>query len=600
MPRTGQLYIFGDSLSDDGASAVQVAEEPIDIFFAGRASNGLVWHENIRNGLAVAPAAQSISQAPDADGFLRGSDLNGINFAHSGAVSSSDSKPNLPGALQQAEGFAALVASGDIPAPDDQDVFVIWIGGNDLLRFGDASFLELFDLFSLGPEILENIEDTVGTLQATGAANFLIMGQPIVGGAFLGDAAQDAQLLASLWNNIARGFNDDLEDYVDDLNNEDGQSALFIDIESFIEDLQDNPAAFGFSNVTSDIFADGAPETDQSYFSVDGIHPTGAGHAAIANYVLAEADAAGFDLTQFAGNVVPGTFRDDTLLGSMGDDTFTGGLGDDEIDGADGVDTTVLSSSDTSYSLFIGDTTVTVADRSGADGTDVLQSIEMLDFNGVSFDLTLFDDAASLEVLEYRAMTEVYLSYFNRAPDALGLTFWADAQANGITLDTIADAFATSEEGLSVFPQDAQLFEFVTSVYQNALGRVGDDAGVNFWANALQSGNVGRGEFVLRVLEGARAAPPDDATEDFIAQQLADRAYLDARTDIGIYYAGVNGLSNTDNARTVMSLYDGTTESFASTFEATNAFYDAAIATDGTGEFIVTIVGASGETFFDT
>lgn len=342
MTLTGQLYIFGDSLSDDGALAVQSEPEPIDIYFAGRASNGPVWHEYIRNDLAIAPGASAISQAPNFDGYLSGSPLNGINFAHSGAVSDSDSKPHLPGAVQQAEGFAALVASGDIPAPDDQDVFVIWIGGNDFLDLADASISDFFDILNLDTTIVDNIEETVDTLTATGAQNFLILGQPTIGGAFLGDRAPSGSLVATLWNSLTNEFNDTLSSYVSDLDAGDGVSALFVDIAAFVEELEDDPAAFGCSNVTSDIFSDDAPLDDQSYFSVDGIHPTGAGHAAIAEYVVHTSAAAGFDLTAMAGNVVPGSARDDDLMGTAGPDSLTGEGGDDTLTGGDGEDIAIL------------------------------------------------------------------------------------------------------------------------------------------------------------------------------------------------------------------------------------------------------------------
>jgi phospholipase/lecithinase/hemolysin len=588
--RTGQLYIFGDSLSDDGALAVQSEPEPIDIYFAGRASNGPVWHEYIRNDLAIAPGASAISQAPNFDGYLSGSPLNGINFAHSGAVSDSDSKPHLPGAVQQAEGFAALVGSGDIPAPDDQDVFVIWIGGNDFLDLADASISDFFDILNLDTTIVDNIEETVDTLAATGAQNFLILGQPTIGGAFLGDRAPSGSLVATLWNSLTNEFNDTLSSYVSDLDSGDGVSALFVDIAAFVEELEDDPAAFGFSNVTSDIFSDDAPLDDQSYFSVDGIHPTGAGHAAIAEYVVQTAAAAGFDLTAMAGNVVPGSARDDDLMGTAGPDSLTGEGGDDTLTGGDGEDIAILQGAQALYTLTIGDD-ITLTDRSGVDGTDTLREIEFLDFSDGRFDLTRFDDGVSLTGDQFRSLTEVYVSYFNRAPDALGLLFWADALANGTTLDRISNAFAMSEEGLEVFPLDAQLFEFVSSVYQNTLGRAGDDAGVNFWANALQSGGVGRGDFVLRVLEGARATPPEDATPEFLAQQVADRAYLDGKIDIGLYVATQLGLSDVAAASDIMALYDGSGQSVAAAIAAADQTSEVASGIDGSGQFLIELVG---------
>ncbi|MGJ8605258.1 MAG: SGNH/GDSL hydrolase family protein [Marivita sp.] len=590
MPKTGALYIFGDSLSDDGATAVQLQDEPIDLYFAGRASNGLVWHEYIRNDLAVAPAASAISQAPNAQGYLSGSAFNGINFAHGGAVSSSNDTPTRPGTVQQAEGFAALVASGDIPAPDDQDVFVIWIGGNDFLQFADASIADIFRVLNLGSGIVDNIETTVESLIDVGARNILLIGQPTIGGAFLGDQAPEGSFIATVWNRLTENFNEALADYASELNAVDGQSALFVDIASFIDDLQDHPAAFGFANVTSDILTDGADVLDQTYFSVDGVHPTGAGHAAIAAYISDRAAEAGFDLTALAGNVVPGSARDDTLTGTDGNDTVTGGAGDDVIDGKGGADIAVVTGAHTGFTLKIAET-ITLIDRSGAEGRDTLTGIETVTFDDTLFDLSAFDDAAFVTPDAFRSLTEIYISYFDRAPDALGLMFWADVLANGTTLPTIADFFAASPEAQALFPDDQSAEDFVTAIYANTLGRAADADGFAFWTGVLTSGAVSASQFILEVLKGARADAPQGSTDAFIAQQVADRAYLETKVDLGLQFAAILGLSDVTDARAVMDSYTGTSQSLSDALSLTNAAWADALATDGTGAFLVELVG---------
>ncbi|SHH15810.1 DUF4214 domain-containing protein [Marivita hallyeonensis] len=596
MTRTGELYVFGDSLSDDGATAVQLQDEPIDLFFAGRASNGLVWHEYIRNDLAVAPAAASISQAPDEQGFLGGSELNGINFAHGGAVSSSDEDPTLPGAVQQAQGFANLVAAGEIEAPNDQDVFAIWIGGNDFLQVADASNFDILKLFSLDSSIVDNIETAVDTLIAVGARNFLLLGQPTIGGAFLGNEAPSGSLLARFWNGRADDFNDALSDYADDVDAVVGQSALYIDIASLVDDIEDDPASFGFSNVSSDIFADDAPLDDQTYFSVDGIHPTGAGHKVIADFVVGAAKAAGFDLTAQAGNELPGSSRDDIFEGTEGPDTIIGNAGDDLLQGDGNTDTAVYAGAQNLFTLSLSDG-ITLTDRSGAEGVDTLLDIETLQFRDSSFDVSRFDDGGALGFESLTNLVEMYISYFNRAPDAVGLTFWADAFANGTPLTEIAELFATSPEGLAVFPADLPAQQLVTTVYENTLGRAPDDAGRAFWTGALESGAVDRGQFVLAVLEGTRFTP-SDATEDFISQQETDQDFLISKALIGRYFAAELGMSNVENAATVMALFDGTSDGIAASLNAADGFFDLATAADGSGEFLLQIVGTQSDVTF--
>ena len=502
----------------------------------------------------------------------------------------------IPGALQQAEGFAALVASGDIPVPDNQDVFAIWIGGNDYLAFADARITDIFRVLNIGSEILENIEATVETLIATGARNFMLIGQPTIGGAFLGDQAPAGSFIAGVWNRLTENFNNALEDFASDLDEVDGQSALFVDIAAFISELEADPAAFGFASVTSDIFTDGADVTDQSYFSVDGIHPTGAGHAAIAAFIADTAAAAGFDLTALAGNLLPGSDRDDTLTGTGGPDTLTGGAGDDILDGMDGSDVAIFAGPQSVFTLTLGET-ITLTDRSGSEGIDTVRGIETLVFDDTPFTLAKFDDATTLTAEDFRSLAEVYLSYFDRAPDALGLTFWADAFATGTTLPEIAAFFASSAEAQALFPQDLPADDVVSAVYLNTLGRAPDPEGYDFWTEVLNSGAVSEGQFVLEVLKGARAGAPNGASADFLAQLEADRAYLDSKVDLGIYYSAVLGLSDVTEASGVMDLFNGSADSLTDAKAAADEAYASALASDGTGTFLVELVGVVDDPF---
>ena len=71
----------------------------------------------------------------------------------------------------------------------------------------------------------------------------------------------------------------------------------------------------------------------------------------------------------------------------------------------------------------------------------------------------------------------------------------------------------------------------------------------------LDQGNVSRGTFILRVLEGAKSDPPVDATQEFIDLQRGDQAFLIDKTEIGTYFSVIKGMSDADDAGAAMALY---------------------------------------------
>jgi len=83
-------------------------------------------------------------------------------------------------------------------------------------------------------------------------------------------------------------------------------------------------------------------------------------------------------------------------------------------------------------------------------------------------------------------IVQLYLSAFNRIPDAEGLQNWTNAFHAGMSIANIALGFANSEEFAATAPSDDTAY--VTSLYQNALGRQPEDAGLASWLNAIAHG----------------------------------------------------------------------------------------------------------------
>ncbi|WP_323370692.1 DUF4214 domain-containing protein [Sulfitobacter sp. F26204] len=297
----------------------------------------------------------------------------------------------------------------------------------------------------------------------------------------------------------------------------------------------------------------------------------------------------------------------DGLFGGVGDDNLNGGQGDDNLDGGEGAgDIANFANGLGQYTLQFNNTGNVIAqDRSAiGEGTDLLTGIEMLSFGGGAsifadgmIDLTKFQGIAGLDAAQINTFVELYIAYFNRAPDAVGLNFWGTAFATGTSLDQIASLFLDQDETRATYDADINNLEFATQVYQNVLGRTPDAAGLAFWQGELDSGNVSRDTFILEVLKGAKADLPAGSLQADIDLQLMDRGYLATKTDIGTYFGVIKGLSDVADATAAMQLYlRGDDSSIQGAIDKIDQEYAAALS-DSNGEFLMQLVGVVDDPF---
>jgi hypothetical protein len=308
-----------------------------------------------------------------------------------------------------------------------------------------------------------------------------------------------------------------------------------------------------------------------------------------------ETQIAVLDLGPAGPAPITGTDQGETLSGTSGNDILIGLGGDDLLQGRDGSDTALFSGSQNSYTLRLGSSSTILHDRRlDGNGTDTLVSIEVLDFDtdllGVPFDLVQFGGLAGMSAIDLESFIELYIAYFNRAPDAVGLNFWGTAFANGTTLEQMATLFVDQEETRATYPQGTTNSNFAESVYNNVLGRTPDQAGIDFWVGALDSNAVSRDQFILEVIRGAKADLKPEEGQAFVDQQLADRAYLENKIDIGAYFSVHLGMSDVTNASTAMALFNGTTASLDAAVSTIDGFYQDAV-DPLSGEFLMQVVG---------
>jgi len=222
------------------------------------------------------------------------------------------------------------------------------------------------------------------------------------------------------------------------------------------------------------------------------------------------------------------------LNGTSGNDTLTGHLGNDTIDGGAGIDTLILSGMPSQYNL--SSSTLT-----GLEGTDTVSSIEQYRFgSSLGNNLcvsnlnasALIDpdgagpgDSPAKDLLQ--SISDLYVAYFNRAPDVEGLMYWFSEISKGsLTLASTAQSFTDSPEYKATYPTGQSNRDFINAIYQNLFDRAPDAGGWDYWEGDLNHGTP-RDTFIYTVIQGAYA--PTGGAQD--------KALLNNKHDVSLYYS---------------------------------------------------------------
>ena len=96
-------------------------------------------------------------------------------------------------------------------------------------------------------------------------------------------------------------------------------------------------------------------------------------------------------------------------------------------------------------------------------------------------------DAAEVISIE-AAIEALYRTTFGTEANPGELDYWFDVGRGGGSLRQIADAFTNSAAFVPISQKSNEAF--VRGLYENALGREGDAAGVAFWTDALTNGQT--------------------------------------------------------------------------------------------------------------
>lgn len=171
-------------------------------------------------------------------------------------------------------------------------------------------------------------------------------------------------------------------------------------------------------------------------------------------------------------------------------------------------------------------------------------------------------------------LAAIYIGYYDRAADPVGEDFWEGAVANpNISLEDIATDFATQPETLIAYPfledpTEEEAEGFIAEVFLNLFNRAPDQAGLDFWGDALigainGTNGLSVGEIILSIIEGAQdSAEGNDRTTILNKIEVAT-SWTDAAAAAEIDYT-----TDTAAQNSAKSIIEGVTDEQATVVTA--------------------------------
>jgi hypothetical protein len=241
------------------------------------------------------------------------------------------------------------------------------------------------------------------------------------------------------------------------------------------------------------------------------------------------------------------------------------------------------------YTVVATSTGWTVTDHVGSDGVSNLPATTTsLAFTDFTVNLGVGAKSQTISDSDLKSITELYVAFFNRVPDADGLSYWIDRFKGGMTLSQMCDSFYSSAvfySNLTGYSANMSNADFITVIYKNVLGRTSVDAsGMTYWSNALASGAATRGTLVESILGSAHTFK-GDATWGWVAD-LLDNKYTVAK-----YFAVQEGLNFSSPSQSI-------TNTIAIAAAVTPTSTTAATSLVGVSDTSFTTLGSSSITFY--
>jgi hypothetical protein len=199
---------------------------------------------------------------------------------------------------------------------------------------------------------------------------------------------------------------------------------------------------------------------------------------------------------------ITGNIGNDSVVAGGGEDTIVSGIGIDTIDGGQGFDVVQLAGS---FDDWVVTTVGDVVEISGAPGSG--NGVEAVNIDFISFTGATgneFSTVVTYTENQAEAM-RLYQGLLDRSADLSGAQFWITKADEEVGQIQMANAFMSSPEYLAKYGAQTNT-EFVTQLYSNALDRAPEQAGLDFWVHALDTGAASRAQLAITLINSPEGA----------------------------------------------------------------------------------------------
>ena len=199
---------------------------------------------------------------------------------------------------------------------------------------------------------------------------------------------------------------------------------------------------------------------------------------------------------------ITGNVGNDSVFAGAGDDTIVSGVGIDTVDGGLGFDVVQLAGSASNWTVNADGELVVISGAPGSGNAADAVDIDFISFTGATGNQ--FSTVVTYTENQAEAM-RLYQGLLDRSADLSGAQFWitqADEQVGQLAM---ANAFMGSPEYFAKYGTQTNE-QFVTQLYSNALDRAPEQAGLDFWVHALDTGAASRAQLAITLINSPEGA----------------------------------------------------------------------------------------------